>query len=247
MTSSGGPSTNAAPASPNAAPDCALGVFVRAPERGRVKTRLAAVVGEPAALALYEAFVRDTAQLCTACAPSFSLALWVTGAAPDPARGPLPRGEPWRRRVQRPGSLGERLAHALDTELQSCSRALVIGSDSPSLPAAYLHLCASALARAPLVLGPAVDGGFYLIGARRELVARLPELLGSVRWSTEHAFADTCAAARAMGIGLHALPPWFDVDDRAGLRLLRLQLALHPAAAAQSARCLAGLAFEPGF
>jgi rSAM/selenodomain-associated transferase 1 len=222
------------------AADCALGVFLRAPERGRVKTRLAALLGADAALALYRAFLEDTARLCAACEPGFDTALWID-AAPGPAAGLEAFGPSLDRRHQPEGTLGARLAHALGVELQSCPTALLIGSDSPSLPAGYLALARRALDEAPLVLGPAVDGGYYLIGARRELTAQLPGLLAEVRWSTPHALADTCLAARSQGLDLRLLPPWFDVDDRVGLDLLRLQLGRRPGAAPASARCLAAL------
>jgi len=230
---------SAAPAERSSS-DCALGVFVRAPERGRVKTRLAALLGADAALALYEAFVDDTRRLCAACQPGFATALWVD--APGAAGAGLDAyGAAWARREQPAGTLGARLAHAFEVELEARPRALLIGSDAPSLPAAYLGLAERALAQAPLVLGPAVDGGYYLIGARRELAAQLPALLDRVRWSTAHALADTCGAALALGIDVRLLPPWFDVDDRPGLDLLRLQLWRQPQAAPASARCLTGL------
>jgi hypothetical protein len=92
-------------------------------------------------------------------------------------------------------------------------RVLVIGADSPQVPPERLREAAAALDRADLVLGPTDDGGYYALGLRRWAAG----LLDGVRWSTEHALADTLSRARALGLSCELLPPAYDVDDAASL------------------------------
>jgi glycosyltransferase A (GT-A) superfamily protein (DUF2064 family) len=109
----------------------------------------------------------------------------------------------------------------------------VIGSDSPDLPAAYLREAFVRLgAGADVVLGPADDGGYYLIGLR----ARQPRLLREVPMSTPSVLADTLALARELGLRVELLPPWYDVDTAADLRQLAGRLRCAPAGVAPRTR-----------
>jgi glycosyltransferase A (GT-A) superfamily protein (DUF2064 family) len=93
-----------------------------------------------------------------------------------------------------------------------------VSSDSPTLPTAFLRRAADALAAAGdrIVLGPAVDGGYYLLGMK----APHTRLFEDIRWSTEHVAAETRARAEALGLAVVTLPTWYDVDDRDGLMRL---------------------------
>ena len=93
--------------------------------------------------------------------------------------------------------------------------AAVLNSDSPTLPPAYLVELAEALARPGdrAVLGPATDGGYYVLG----LKAPHARLFEDVEWSTENVAEQTLARAREIGLPVHVLPPWYDVDDLASL------------------------------
>ncbi len=94
------------------------------------------------------------------------------------------------------------------------SAVCVLNSDSPTLPTMCLVQAARILAAAPgVVLGAADDGGYYLLGMN----AARHELYGGITWSTEHVAAQTREAARAIGLPVHDLPTWYDVDDRAAL------------------------------
>ena len=183
------------------------------PVPGRVKTRLAAALGADAACALYRAFVLDLAERLGALPYAVTWA-YTPGDAPFAAL--LPRA---RCRPQRGRDLGERLAAAIADELAAGpGPVLAIGADAPHLPETALAEAASALGRdADVVLGPAADGGYYLIGLR----APAPGLFAGIDWSTDGVLEATLARAQAAALAVHFLPPSFDVDRPADLVLLR--------------------------
>lgn len=164
-------------------------VFARAPRLGQVKRRLARAVGARRALAFYRATL---AAVLARLAP---VRRWRTliAATPDGARTRWPRRCPvlW----QGPGDLGERL-HRVTRRFR---RVVVVGSDIPALTAADVRAAFRALGRADAVFGPAEDGGFWLVG----LSPRRPRSpFAAVRWSTEHALADTLANFHGRRIAL---------------------------------------------
>ncbi|MCZ7685157.1 MAG: TIGR04282 family arsenosugar biosynthesis glycosyltransferase [Sandaracinaceae bacterium] len=212
----------------SAEPRLPVAVFTRAPRPGRVKTRLIPAVGAEGAAALQRAFLTDTlARLGSV--PELEPAVW---AASEEDAGELTGSLSLAVRAQPPGDLGERMCAALEEGIGRAGWAAVIGSDAPTLPASLLGAARRALEHAELVLGPAHDGGYYLIAAR----GRAPRLGPSIRWSTRHALADTLAAARETRVAL--LAPWYDVDTPEDLRLLAAHLARRPRAAPETARTL---------
>lgn len=196
----------------------ALLVFGRAPVPGACKTRLVPLLGEAGAARLYRAFLDDV--LRTAVATGAAVELWCAGDAKDRDLAELGARHGVTRRAQPAGDLGARMAGALQDALARHPRALLIGSDAPTLPARALLRAGEALVDAPTVFGPSADGGYWLVGARRGATAGFD----SVRWSTRHALADTLA--RNPGAAL--TEPWYDVDEPADLRLLRAHLAVEP-------------------
>jgi rSAM/selenodomain-associated transferase 1 len=213
-----------------------LAVFVRPPEQGSVKTRLGEALGAAQAATLYEAFVHDTLDLCArvAAAGRVDIELWAT-ALEDP------RVSAWGRRIgtvprlQTGGNLGDRMAAAFDEGLRRYERVVIIGSDAPTLPFSLVVAAFNALDDHPISIGPANDGGYYVIGATRDVRPRFDD----VRWSTETALEDTLAANQAVEVAM--LPPWYDVDGPGDLAILRSHLSVHPRAAPATARCLAEL------
>ena len=173
------------------------------PEPGRVKTRLAARLGAERACALYRAFVLDLADRLDALPYGVTWAYWPPAA---PFAALLPRA---RCRPQRGTDLCERMAHAVaDTIAESPGPVLVIGADAPHVPAARLAEATAVLAAGTdVVLGPADDGGYYLIGLR----SPAPPLFRGVAWGTSRVLADTLA--RAGALRTHLLLPSFDVDE----------------------------------
>ena len=190
-----------------------LVVFARYPTPGSTKTRLAAAVGEGAAARLYEAFVRDLVGRFAA-AP-FDVR-WAV-APPDPGFAAL-FGLPKEACVdQRGDDLGARMLHAFRQYLPSeDARCVLIGSDAPHLTVERVQSAFECLARADVVLGPALDGGYYLIGARRP-----HDVFTGIQWSVSTVYEDTLARATALGLDVESLPADFDVDEREDLDRLR--------------------------
>jgi rSAM/selenodomain-associated transferase 1 len=213
-----------------------LMVFARAPVEGAVKRRLAAALGPARALALYQAFLDDACALAGAVASSGARAvLAVAGAVDHPAIARLAREHGLAVVEQRGDDLGARMAHAIASQL-AYGPVCVIGSDSPTLERALVEDAFARLERHDVVLGPATDGGYWLVGARRPA----PELFAGVEWGSDRVLTETLARLRACDHAL--LPFWYDVDDAAGLELLRAHLGvLPPSVAPATRRTLAAL------
>jgi rSAM/selenodomain-associated transferase 1 len=207
-----------------------LAIFARLPAPGTVKTRLAPELGDEGAARLYRAFVDDTIAAGRAT-EGLAPELWLSSGPGEACLGLV---DDLPVREQPAGDLGERMRDALSAMVQTAGRGLVVGSDCPTLPRAYLRAAAAALAEHDVVIGPSADGGYYAIGAR----GRVPPLFDGVRWSTRHVLVETRARARREGLAVCELPPWYDVDTPEDLRLLRLHLAARPDAAPATARAL---------
>jgi len=214
-----------------------LAVFVRPPTAGKVKTRLAALFGERGAAALYQAFVEDTVHLCSRvrAAGRVDVALWSAGPQDDIVSEWANRlGVPVR--LQPEGNLGVKLAAAFEEGLRRYERVVIIGSDAPSLPIEQIGAAFDALEEAPMMIGPANDGGYYAVGASHSVQ---PSFQG-VRWSTRHALRDTARANAQRQIV--TIAPWYDIDEPEDLAVLRAHLSLDPGVAPATARHLAELA-----
>jgi len=189
-----------------------IALFAKPPVPGLVKTRLGRVLGPERAAALAAAFLEDT------CATLAQLDVRTVLATTDLA-GPFPdRTRTLVRWSQGEGDLGQRLTTVLSRAVSEANWVLAVGADSPGLPAALYRQAVRALEDgAPAVLGPALDGGFYLLG-----LAQMPAgLFDDIPWSTP----DTGQAMRArlerFGLTPVILPPWFDVDEHVDLGRLR--------------------------
>jgi rSAM/selenodomain-associated transferase 1 len=194
--------------------DPALLIFVKYPEPGKVKTRLAAAIGAELAAQLYHEFIRCTLDMARQLEVATRFVAF-TPAEKEPDFKKLFPG-PWQWFAQADSAdLGVRIQRAIQyVQQQNYSHVLTIGTDSPSLPVAYLKQAITALANHDLVLGPATDGGYYLIG----LKSAPPELFSEIDWSTERVFPQTRERAAQIKMSVHQLPLWYDVDDLAALR-----------------------------
>ena len=205
-----------------------LGIFAKQPVPGRVKTRLAADWGDEQAAALYECFVRDLlGKLAHAgdrrvlgFAPSSNEARqWFETASRQAAC------KSWTLWPQPELDLGSRMASFFDTWTESLEhRTILIGSDSPSLPTEYLERAWQLLEENDCVLGPATDGGFYLIGFRGS-VNDFTAPFREVEWSTANVLAQTIELLKKHGLSLGLLPPWYDVDSAESVITLTGHLA----------------------
>lgn len=196
------------PATPPSHP--ALVVFARAPELGRVKTRLAAAIGADAALACYRTL---GARVVGAVAPSTAwrtvVAFTPAGARDATARwlGPAADYAP-----QADGDLGARMAAAIEREgAAGASRVAVVGTDCPDVDARVVAEAFARLDTADVVLGPALDGGYYLVAVHAPL-GRARALFEDVPWSAPDTLAVTLRRAEAVGLRVALLAPRRDVD-----------------------------------
>lgn len=187
-------------------------VFARAPRLGRVKRRLAAEIGDLAA----QRFCRLTTESMIrrlAADRRWRILLAVTGG-----RYRWPRGLLWIR--QRGGDLGARMAQAI--RAAPPGPVVLVGSDIPGIGPGHIARAFAALSGSHAVFGPAVDGGYWLVGVRDRALLR--HLFRGVRWSTPHALADTVANLPAGR--RHALADVLeDVDDAAAWRRSRERAA----------------------
>ncbi|NVN89991.1 MAG: TIGR04282 family arsenosugar biosynthesis glycosyltransferase [Desulfuromonadales bacterium] len=191
-------------------------VFAREPVPGHVKTRLAGEVGIKAATGLYAAMLEDVLECASRHNDTRVLVFWAMESEVLPSHPGYPRLEMFR---QCGASLGERIAAALEAAFASGIRTCcVIGSDSPDLPPDYITQAFQLLdhGRADVVLGPAVDGGYYLVGTKR-LWRRLFE---DIAWGGSDVLKTSCERARELGLRTALLPEWYDLDTLADLRRL---------------------------
>lgn len=193
--------------------DLAVIVFVKYPEPGKVKTRLAKFIGFERAAELYREFAAMTFRICEQLANAARFAFFTPPEKRTELCELFPGQWYWLEQHASP-DLGVRLHHAISRVLAlGYDRVLTIGTDSPTLPLAYLEEAAAKLREHDLVLGPAEDGGYYLIGVKVAPMA----LFEGVAWSTEEVFAQTLKRAEALQLSVHLLPQWYDIDDAATL------------------------------
>ncbi len=198
----------------------ALAVMARAPSPGRVKTRLCPPLDAEQAAEFYECVLRD---VLAELAPSARWDTWVAYAErsrdyfqqfPEPGIALLP---------QRGASLGERM-HAVFVDLCHVGyrQVIIVGTDIPTLKAVSITIACDLLerGRSDLVLGPADDGGYYLIGLNR------PEegLFTDIVWSTATVLEHTLAKARQLGLRVRTVAGTYDIDVAVDLERLRLDL-----------------------
>lgn len=219
----------------------ALAVMAKAPVAGQVKTRLCPPLDAAQAAALARCFLQDRIEQLAGVTGGDRMVAFAPPEREPEVRDLLPSDV---RLVRQAGvDLGARLDRLL-TELlaEGYAGAVAVDADSPTLPTAYLERACAHLAAgtADIVLGPAEDGGYYLIGLRDPA----PQLFRGVPWSTPAVLGVTLARARAAGRRVTLLPPWFDVDRGPDLR--RLGRAAGAAGAAfrppRTLALLAGLA-----
>jgi hypothetical protein len=197
-------------------------VFTREPVAGETKTRLIPRLGARKAAALAHAFTLDA----LAKAQSLRVPIVIAGSAPGDAR----RASYFRALARRfdaglvdqgEGNLGARMARALAPLCDA--GAVLIGTDTPSLPPKLLARNVALLRRTRVVLGPSLDGGYYLIGVR----GPLPDIFRGIRWGSTQVLAETIRRLRRMRIPYALGPSWYDVDRWSDLMLLAAHLSLH--------------------
>jgi rSAM/selenodomain-associated transferase 1 len=184
-------------------------IFAKEPSPGQVKTRLCPPLSPQAAARLYGLFLEDVLEEM-ARLPQIKIALAYTPASARPFFQNL--AAPGMQLVaQAEEDLGERLRQAFDWGFaQRAGTVLIRNSDSPDLPGRLVTEAQEVLEGrgAQVVLGPCPDGGYYLVG----LKSPQPQLFHDITWSGPAVLADTLARAGSLGLTVHLLPSWLDID-----------------------------------
>lgn len=198
-----------------------LGIFARYPRAGAVKTRLARAIGAVAAAELYEAMLLDLIDRFASTA-----ARRVLGFACEPADHPeatsyFARVAPTFERWEQPtGTLGQRMRAFFAEHLSgsgAADRVVLVGSDAVTLPASAVERAFAFLEVCDCVVGPAADGGYYLLGMSR----LCDEAFGdAIPWSTSRVLAETARRLQSCGRRMGLLPVQFDVDTAESLDAL---------------------------
>ncbi len=189
-----------------------LMVFAKAPEPGRVKTRLA--LPPARAAQIHAAFVRDV--VARHRQPGRTTTVWRAGDLGHPLWEELGVALA----DQPEGDLGARMRAAFAEELRHGDPVVILGIASPTLPPALVDAAFVALERVPVVVGPACDGGYYLLGAR----GAVPPVFEGPEWGGPGVLAHTLASLEAARVRYEIMEFWYDVDRPEDLALLRAHL-----------------------
>jgi rSAM/selenodomain-associated transferase 1 len=213
----------------------AVAVMAKVPGLETVKSRLHGAITPERAALLSRCFLLDGLDALATVAGIASLVAYSPAWGHARMRALVPAR--CRLVPQETGDLGERMRGLLEALLAEGHRgAIAIGTDSPTLPMAHVQEAADVLraGAAEVVLGPAEDGGYYLIG----IAAPAPALFADIAWSTERVLGQTRDRAAARGLRVHLLRPWYDVDTADDLRRLRAELASRADGPRRTRRCL---------
>ena len=180
-------------------------VFLKAPRPGFVKTRVAATAGRDKACAIYRELV-ETLLAGLGSLDSVELRFWPDDAAAE-IKSWLREG--WTAEPQGEGDLGDRLRRAFASAFNSgAQRVVIIGSDCPEVEAADIRSAWRELAAHDLVVGPAVDGGYWLIG----LSSPQPKMFAGIAWSSDQVLGQTLQLGRELGLRIQLLRILTDID-----------------------------------
>jgi hypothetical protein len=203
----------------------AVGIFCKTPIPGLSKTRLSPPLRPEECATLSACFIRDLASTIGELTSEGSVTGYAiyTPAGTERALRVLLPGD-FRLLLQCDGDFGARLMTAMRELLDSHAAAILVNADSPTLPASILRAAVDATRRGGVVLSPALDGGYTLIG-----LARLHErLFADIPWSTSGVHQATVERAAEIGVPVTNVPGWYDVDDAESLALLQSELAGEP-------------------
>jgi rSAM/selenodomain-associated transferase 1 len=210
----------------------AIGLFCKTPAAGHSKTRLSPPLRPDECAALSACFIRDLSNTINEVArdgEAVGYAVYTPAGTEAALRKLVPAS--FRLLPQSGDDFGPRLIHAMRALLAHHDGAILVNADSPTLPAAILRSAVEATRRHDaVVLSPALDGGYTLIG-----LSRMHErLFADIPWSTAQVYDRTVARAAEIGLPVVNVPGWYDVDDAASLALLVSELDGRPPALAQA-------------
>jgi uncharacterized protein len=181
--------------------------FAKAPVEGRVKTRMQPELTAGEACELHRQLLRWTFRRLHDSALA-AVELWLDQPSSDAAVRACEKRGNLQQRIQPSGDLGEKMYAALCDGLQRYERVILVGSDCPGIDGDYLQQALLALETCDVVIGPATDGGYVLIGARRIESA----VFEGVPWGSSAVLESTVARLKACGLAWQALAPLPDID-----------------------------------
>lgn len=199
-------------------------VFVKNPIPNQVKTRLLPALSAEQAAALYRAFLTDW---CAALRTLSDIDLIIAYTPPE-SLSDLEKliGKHVTYIPQNGIDLGERLTNATKYGVENgYEKVIIVGSDSPTLPISFISDAVVGLDTRDAVIGPTVDGGYYLIGFATNILSdALPTIFKGISWSTAKVMQQTLNRIQNIKASLKLLPPWYDIDTPEDLALLDTHL-----------------------
>lgn len=196
-------------------------IFTRYPEPGKTKTRLIPTLGPEGAAILHRQMTEHTLSQARAVQMS-ALSVEVCFTGGDRCLMESWLGTDLSYQHQSQGDLGARMTKAFELAFQVNARVVTIGTDCPGLNAQLLAKVFQELHHHDLVLGPAMDGGYYLIGLRRFI----PELFKGINWGTAEVFQQTIDIAEQLNLSIACLTPLEDIDRPENLANLNFELPI---------------------
>lgn len=191
----------------------ALIIFVRKPELGKVKTRLAATMGEEKALEVYVQLLEHTNQISNSVNADKFVFYFNKIEEND-----LWSSDTFVKKLQSEGDLGEKMCSAFSTLFdEGYKQVVIIGSDCPQLTTEIIEDAFDMLQQNDAVLGPANDGGYYLLGIKKLYAV----LFSNIKWSTDQVLSQTLAACDIAGLSNGLLPELRDIDTEADLNSMQ--------------------------
>ncbi|MCC3428325.1 MAG: TIGR04282 family arsenosugar biosynthesis glycosyltransferase [Microcoleus sp. PH2017_29_MFU_D_A] len=196
-------------------------VFTRYPEAGKAKTRLIPVLGKTGAANLHRLMAQKAIARALSLQNSRRLSVEIhhTSGSQQQMQDWLGTDIIYQNQID--GDLGAKMTAAFQKSFNSgVDKAAIIGTDCPDLKAEIMAQAFDKLSQHDLVLGPATDGGYYLIGLRRSI----PELFSGIKWGTSEVFSSTQAIAQNLDLNIAYLPTLADIDLPEDL--LRLDISI---------------------
>jgi len=194
--------------------DRCLLFFIKNPQKGQVKKRLAAAIGDEMAVRLYKRFLLEMLSTLNKGTFLFYLCVYPVDAL-ESLKAWL--GEDYLYMPQQGENLGERMKNAFTEALaMNFKRVVLIGSDIPSLPLEFIEEAFMSLEKKDVVIGPSADGGYYLVGFRDRKFS--PRAFKGIPWSTERVFEETMKIFEHEGLTVHTLKMLRDIDTVQDLR-----------------------------
>jgi hypothetical protein len=200
--------------------DRCLLFFIKSPEKGKVKSRLASVIGDKPAANLYRDFITQMLSTLRRGDFPFYICFYPKNALKG-LREWL--GGQYQYIPQKGKDLGERMRNGFIGAFEiGFRRVVLIGSDIPDLPLEFVEEAFTSLKKKDAVIGPALDGGYYLIGFKDKTFS--PQVFEGMAWGTETVFGETMNILKKLMQNVHTLPYRRDIDTIEDLRKLDLNL-----------------------